>query len=244
MFLDLFKEKKPIMAMLHLKGSTRSERLERCLREADIYAENGVDSMIVENYFSREPAEVEACLKMLAAKRPEYLLGVNVLDEFELSWKLAEEYGARYIQADSVAGHLGAEDDKRFETMVESYRSGKGPYVIGGVRFKYQPVLSGRTLEEDLRLGMARCDAIAVTGTGTGKDTSSDKIAEFRRIMGGFPLVVAAGMLPETVREKLSVGDAAIVGSTFKDTGKDTGDVSAERVKIFMDRVRELRSSL
>ncbi len=244
MFLELFKTKKPIMAMLHLKGNTREERLEICLREADIYAENGVDSMIVENYFSRDPAEVEACLKMLAAKRPQYLLGVNVLDRFELSWKLAEEYGAKYIQADSVSGHLRLEDDGPFAEMVERYRSRGGIAVIGGVRFKYQPILSGRSLEEDLRLGMQRCDAIAVTGTGTGRDTSSDKIKEFRGIMGDYPLVVAAGMLPETVEEKLSIGDAAIVGSTFKDTGKDTGDVSAEKVKAFMDRVRALRAAL
>ena len=37
---------------------------------------------------------------------------------------------------------------------------------------------------------------------------------------------------------------SAIVGSTFKDTRKDTGDVSAEHVKEFMAEVFKLRSTL
>jgi len=85
---------------------------------------------------------------------------------------------------------------------------------------------------------MRHCDAIAVTGTGTGVDTDTEKIRQFREIIGAFPLVVAAGLTKETVKEKLSIGDAAIVGSTFKDTRKDTGDVTAAHVSEFMDEVR------
>ena len=75
-------------------------------------------------------------------------------------------------------------------------------------------------------------------------DSPTQKIIDFRKIVGDFPLVVAAGMTTDTVFEKLSLADAAIVGSTFKDTRKDTGDVSAEHVKEFMDKVFELRATL
>ena len=51
--------------------------------------------------------------------------------------------------------------------------------LLGGVRFKYQPVHSGRTLEEDLRIGMERCDAIVCTGEGTGIPTPLGKVEEF-----------------------------------------------------------------
>jgi predicted TIM-barrel enzyme len=40
------------------------------------------------------------------------------------------------------------------------------------------------------------------------------------------------------VDEKLALADAAIVGSTFKDTRKDTGEVSETHVMEFMDAVR------
>jgi predicted TIM-barrel enzyme len=95
------------------------------------------------------------------------------------------------------------------------------------VRFKYQPYLSGRSLDVDLAIGRAHCDAIVVTGAGTGVDTDMQKIHEFRAILVDFPLVIGAGMTLAQVTDKFAVADAAIVGSTFKDTRKDAGEVSA-----------------
>ncbi len=237
MFLDLFPNPKPVLAMLHLKGDTAEDRLQRAIHEADIYAACGVDAMIVEDYYG-DVGDVERALAFLARERPDYLLGVNVLDQFGKSYELAREYGAKFMQVDSICGHLVPEDEHAYLALVERYRGDGKVAVIGGVRFKYQPYLSGRSLEEDLRIGMQHCDAIAVTGSGTGVETGTEKIRQFRAILGDFPLVVAAGMTPETVREKLAIGDAAIVGSTFKDTRKDTGDVSAEHVREFLDAVR------
>ena len=242
MFLDIFPVKKPVFAMLHMKGDSRSDKLERCLREAEIYRENGIDAMIVEDYFG-DADDVCAGLEMLS-KRGGFTLGVNVLDNWELSWEYAKEYGAKFIQVDSVAGHLTPEEDKPYGEMIARYMEEGGMYVIGGVRFKYKPVCSGNDLETDLRIGMKRCHAIAVTGEGTGMDSPTQKIKDFRKIVGDFPLVVAAGLSADTVFEKLSLSDAAIVGSTFKDTRKDTGDVCAAHVKEFMEKVFELRATL
>ena len=242
MFLDTFPVKKPVFGMLHFKGDSRKDKLERCLREAEIYRENGVDAMIVEDYFG-DSDDVRAGLEMLSQKGG-FTLGVNVLDNWELSWEYAKEYGARFIQVDSVAGHLTPEEDIPYGEMIDRYMKEGGMYVIGGVRFKYKPVCSGNNVETDLRIGMKRCHAIAVTGEGTGMDSPTQKIIDFRNIVGDFPLVVAAGMTADTVFEKLSLADAAIVGSTFKDTRKDTGDVCAAHVKEFMDKVFELRASL
>jgi len=225
------------MAMLHLKGETPDERLKRAILEADIYAGCGVDAMIVEDYYG-DAVDVENTLAVLARERPQYILGVNVLDNFARSYELALQYGAKFMQVDSICGHLDRADEESYFNLVDSYRKDKQIAVIGGVRFKYQPYLSNRSLSEDLEIGMRHCDAIAVTGTGTGVDTDTEKIRQFREIIGDFPLVVAAGMTKETVKEKLSIGDAAIVGSTFKDTRKDTGDVTAAHVSEFMDEVR------
>ena len=40
------------------------------------------------------------------------------------------------------------------------------------------------------------------------------------------------------------VADGAVVGSFFKDTGKDTGDVSAGKIELLMQQVRALRGTL
>ena len=239
MFLDLFSKPKPILAMLHLKGETPEDRLHRALIEADTYVENGVDAMIVEDYFG-DVTDVEKAIELLRKERPEYVLGVNVLDDFPKSYELARDYGLGFMQVDSICGHLSPEDEVSYLQMVDSYRKDGKVAVIGGVRFKYQPVLSGRSLEDDLLIGIQHCDAIAVTGAGTGMDTDSEKITQFRAVVGAFPLVVAAGMTKETVADKLVIGDAAIVGSTFKDTRQDTGDVYAEHVREFMEEVKRL----
>lgn len=237
MFLDLFNHPKPILAMLHLKGEGQQDIINRAILEADIYAENGVDAVIVEDYFGTA-ADVEAVLACLQEARPNLLVGVNVLDDFVTSYKLAKAYGANFIQVDSICGHLKPEDEKAYFEIVDSFRSDRAAAIIGGVRFKYQPYLSGRNLETDLQIGKQHCDAIAVTGSGTGVETDTEKIIRFRSILGDFPLVVGAGMTLETISEKLSHADAAIVGSTFKDTRKDTGDVAPDHVRAFMTQVQ------
>ena len=48
-------------------------------------------------------------------------------------------------------------------------------------------------------------------------------------------------MTTAQVADKLRITDGAIVGSTFKDTRKDSGEVSAAHVQEFMTAVEQLR---
>ena len=240
MFLNLFPKPKPILAMLHLKGNTRNDILARAVREADIYVANGVDALIVEDYFG-DATDVENVLAVLSRERPHYILGVNVLNDFARSYELAAQYGAKFMQVDSICGHLTPADEQAYLAMVARYRRDGQVAVIGGVRFKYQPYLSGRSLADDLVIGRAHCDAIAVTGEGTGVDTDMHKIREFREILGDFPLVIGAGMTVAQVADKLAVADAAIVGSTFKEARQASNEVNATYVREFMEAVGELR---
>ncbi|MET3289705.1 UNVERIFIED_CONTAM: putative TIM-barrel enzyme [Brevibacillus sp. OAP136] len=240
-FLQLFKVKKPIMAMVHLKGGSDEEKLAIAKREIDQYAKNGVDAVIIENYFGNSD-HVEEVLKYMRTERKEMIYGVNVLNDDASAFELANKYDACFIQLDSVAGHLTPEDDVAFHDFIVRMRKETQAFVLGGVRFKYQPYLSGRSLEEDLQIGMTRCDAIVVTGEGTGMVTDLEKIAKFRSIMGNdFPLIVGAGVTAENAKLQLDVADAAIVGSYLKDTHKDDGDVCEEHVQKFMAEIEKLR---
>lgn len=239
-FLDVFKNKKPIFAMIHLKGDTETEIFERAKREIEIYYENGVDAVIVENYFGNY-YDMERVLEYLQNSNLDLIYGVNCLNVDAMGFELARRYGATFVQLDSVAGHLKVRDDPGFDEFIKMNRQSYDGYVLGGVRFKYQPYLSGRTLEEDLKIGMTRCDAIVVTQDATGQETSMEKINEFRSIIGDFPLVIGAGLTAENCKEQFSVGDAAIVGSYFKDTYKDTGDVDANHVKTLINTLNDIR---
>lgn len=240
-FLKIFKNKKPIFGMLHLKGNNDEEVFERAKKEIDIYRENGIDAVIVENYYGNY-YQMEKVLDYLNTSKFENLIyGVNCLNVDVMGFELANRYNASFVQFDSVAGHLKERDDYTYEAFINKYRKESKAFILGGVRFKYQPYLSGRSLEEDLKIGMSRCDAIVVTQDATGQETSMEKIKEFRKIIGDFPLVIGAGVTADNCIEQLSVGDAAIVGSYFKDTYKDSGDVDGTHVKKLLDTLKEIR---
>jgi uncharacterized protein len=230
----------PVFAMLHLKGDTPAHRLDIAKREINTLWASGVDAVIVENYFGDSDDVIAVC-DYLRSDATEVVFGVNVLGDDWLTFSIANEFGARFIQLDSVAGHLPEGQDHEFAARLAEERAATSAYVLGGVRFKYHPHLSGRSLEEDLLLGVARCDGIVVTGEGTGQETPLPKIEKFRRIVGaGFPLIVGAGVTPYNCAEQLALADAVIVGSSLKGTLTATGDVDEKHTLEFVRAVHAL----
>ncbi len=239
-FRESFASAKTVFAMLHLKGDDHADRLERAKREVDQLWSNGVDAVIVENYYG-DVDDVVAVCDYLVTARPEVVFGINVLKDDWRAFEVANQYGARFLQLDSVAGHVPVDEDVDFAARLAEERAASAAFVLGGVRFKYQPYRSGRSLDEDLRLGASRSDAIVVTGDGTGLETPVAKIAEFRSILGPeFPLIVGAGVTPENCAAMLAQADGVIVGSYLKDTYIDTGDVDSDHVHTFVTAIRGL----
>lgn len=229
----VFGADKPIIGMLHLSGYGRDKILENAKREIEIMYCNGVNAVLVENYFG-DQVDVENALKYLQETYPDKVYGVNMLGFPEMAFDLARKYGAKFVQMDSVCGHLVPSYEKPFLKKLEALRSDGDIFLLGGVRFKYQPYRSGRSLEEDLKLGMERCDAIVVTGEGTGIQTDLEKIKTYKAILDEFPLIVGAGMTAGTVAEQLAYADGGIVGSYFKEHGKAEYPVDENRVRELM----------
>jgi predicted TIM-barrel enzyme len=238
--LSDFSETKPIIGMIHCKGTDDEDVLARAKREIDLYVQNGIDGIMVETYFGTYH-QAASVLEYLKASKPPIPYGVNILNVDGACFEAAREYDCSFIQLDSVIGHVAPRDEESLAAFLAKERSTCKAHVMGGVRFKYQPLLSERSLEEDLVTAMGRCDAICVTGDATGHETSIEKIRRFRECIGDFPLFVCAGVTPENVREQLELCDGAVVGSYFKDTYKDSGDVDPEHVRKLMDAVWELR---
>lgn len=235
---EVFGVDKPIIGMLHLTGYGWEAVLENAKREIGIMYRNGVNAVLVENYFG-DRVDVENALKYLQEFYPNKVYGVNMLGFPEMAFDLARKYGAKFVQMDSVCGHLEPGYEKPFLKKLEAMRGNGDIFLLGGVRFKYQPYRSGRSLEEDLKLGTERCDAIVVTGEGTGISTDLEKIKTFRSILGDFPLIVGAGMTAQTARQQLAFSDGAIVGSYFKEHGEAEYPVDENRVKKFIHNARK-----
>lgn len=230
---EVFGVDKPIIGMLHLTGYFREAVMENARREIEILYRSGVDAVLVENYFG-DAIDVENALRYLQQEYPQKVYGVNMLGDSEQAFRLAREYGGKFVQIDSVCGHLKPDRESSFVRELKRLRGDGDVFLLGGVRFKYQPYRSGRTLEEDLTLGMERCDAVVVTGEGTGIATDLEKIKTYRSILRDFPLIVGAGMTARTAAEQLAFSDGAIVGSFFKKHGAAENPVDEDRVKEFM----------
>ena len=197
----------------------------------------GSEMCIRDSYYG-DHADVENALQYLQENYPDQVYGVNVLDDPDVAFDLARKHGAKFVQIDSVCGHALPQHDAELAKYLERLRGERDIFLLGGVRFKYTQHLSGRSLEEDLKLGMERCDAIVVTGAGTGISTDLEKIKTFRSILGDFPLIVGAGMTAQTARQQLAFSDGAIVGSYFKEHGEAEYPVDEDRVKEFIRNAR------
>lgn len=237
---DIFGHEKPLIGMIHLKGKNDEDVFNRALKEIEIYESSGISGIIVENYFGNY-YQMEKVLNYLKVNKPYLVYGVNCLNFDMLGFELADKYNAKFVQFDSVVGHIKPRDEYSMQAFLDIYKNRVKCYILGGVRFKYQPVLSEKTLEEDLEISKKRCNAVVVTGEGTGIETEDEKIKKFKEILSDFPLIIGAGITLENAKDKLKYADGAIVGSYFKDTYKDDGELSKEHVLELVKKFKEIR---
>jgi predicted TIM-barrel enzyme len=237
-FYDVFPKKKILIGMIHLDGRDYQERATRALYELNIYEEEGFDGAIIEDYHG-SLEDVENTLKVLPMPYPKIKIGINTLRNPYLAFKLANKYNAKFIQFDTIQSSAGDENNpKRFNEKLYMSLRKKYPEisVFGGVRFKYVPP-TGNSLEDDIIDGMYKSDVIVTTGEGTGIETPTQKLKEFREMMGTFPLIVGAGVNDKNIREQMDICNGAIVGSYLK--GGNT-EAKAERkyVRELVELVR------
>lgn len=230
-----FADKKIIIGMIHLAGVEDDVVVARALHELKVFEDQGVHAAIIENYHGRT-YQVEMVLKAAKGKFPNLVLGVNILpNEYAKAFRLAREYGAEFIQLDFVAGRYYGAKDRAIQMDYKDYLSYRNSYpdilVLGGVHPKYYEPVFGSDLTEDIRIAQWVSDAIVVTGAGTGKATPLEKIKQFRTILGpNFPLVIGAGVTVENAPLQMPYGDAAIIGSYFKN-GETYDPVDPARVR-------------
>ncbi|MEI7719161.1 MAG: BtpA/SgcQ family protein [archaeon] len=234
MVIDLqktFGHVKPLIGMLHLAGEGLGEKQDKMFEDMGNLLAGGLDGVIVEDYHGDGNDVVRALA--LTCDGSGIARGVNFLQNPYDSFRLANLYGAGFVQFDNVNSPV-----LKLDRYMAERKKYPGINVLGGVRFKYQPE-TGRSLEQDILEGMERCDVIVTTGDGTGLETPITKIRAFKKIMGDFPLFVGAGLTRENAREQLSIANGAIVGSYVK-REYPTQPRANTRMPVRRDRCEEL----
>ena len=96
----------------------------------------------------------------------------------------------------------------------------------------------------------AHPDGLCISANAAGQDVDDALIESVKEANPKMVVLCNTGCRPDTIVRKLRRGDAAVVGTFFKEGGKLENDrlenvrVDKERVREFMDVVREFRNSL
>lgn len=232
---------KTVLGMIHLAGGNP---VKQAIEEIEIYEEEGIDGIIIENYHNSPNCVIET-LDKLKEIDTKMKIGVNILpNEFKKSFEIANKFNLDFIQLDYVSGkyfagyHIVEINEEEYITTRNLYPNIK---VLGGVWPKYYTPVNDSDLIEDLNKSLKRCDAVVVTGSGTGKETPLTKIRSFRTSIGNFPLIIGAGLTPDNVIEQMSYADGCIVGSAFKPFSNTNAMIDRRLVRRFMDEIRKIR---
>lgn len=225
--------RKPVIGMVHTNSDSTMSMLELAQTEIETYLRHGVCPLI-EDYYGTED-DCEEVLEWLQVTHPNVIYGINILGDHTQAFALANKYGAKFIQIDSVCGDLPQDEEVSYVYDLNEHRRHYDGIVLGGVRFKYYDVLSRRSLKEDLILGRERCDAIVCTGSGTGKETPIKKVEDFKSALGDFPVIVGAGVNSDNAAETIQKCDGMIIGSWFKCNHDAYNMVNEKYVKEFME---------
>jgi predicted TIM-barrel enzyme len=232
-----FKSKQ-ILGMIHLSGQNV---LERAKKELDIFQEEGLHGAIIENYHGSITDVIGVLDNINWKDYPNLSLGINILpNDYKLALDLAGTHRFDFIQLDHIAGKYVNTEPIDEEDLLMVRQRNQEVKILGGVWPKYYQPINESNLDDDLQSAMYRCDAIVVTGKGTGMETPLDKVNEFRSKVGDFPLIVGAGLNKNNVQDQLKIADGAIVGSCFKPYNRTNDAVDRKLVQEFMEKVREL----
>lgn len=225
--------------MIHMYG--QEQAADYADKEIDIFEQEGVDGFILENYHGGLK-EIRQVLSWIDEIPGNMLKGINILpNDIVTAYELASAYKLDFIQFDYVAGIYERTSAFDYQTYIRFRNRFPEIKILGGVWPKYYQPIEGSVLWEDIDEAKENCNAIVVTGAGTGKETPLDKIINFKKLVGTTPLIIGAGLTPQNVAEQLVHADGAIVGSTFKKFGKTTNPVNSELVREFMVEVNKVR---
>lgn len=214
-FYEVFGNKKPIIGMIHLAGENETDVVNRAIDEITIYEQEGFDAALVEDFHGNVRDVLNTFERIRELKKEKefnLIFGVNLLRNPYLGFEIADEYGAKFVQFDSV---------QKQDLDVPKYTSYRIKFpdiaVLGGIRFKHKPSYTGNSLEKDIKDGKNRCEAIVTTGNATGAETPIGKLEEFREILGAYPLLAGSGVNESNIRAQMKYVNGVIVGSYLKD---------------------------
>ena len=270
--LKVFKRTQVVIGVVHCPpfpgtprhdGRPPAELYDAALRDAEAYAEGGVDGLIVENHgdipFLR-PQDIgpETAAFMTATteriiRRVGLPTGVNILANAPVpALAVARASGADFIRVNQWAnayvsneGLLNGEAAQALRYRQTIGAEDVAIFADSHVKHGAHAITADRSITELTRdLEFFDADGVIATGQRTGDAVTDSELAT---IAGAttLPVLVGSGVTTENAERILAGCQGVIIGSALKQEGVWWNPVSLDRVHEFMGavaRVREARS--
>lgn len=255
--------KKALIGMLHLPalpGAPRHDQPlpeieKRLVEESRLLKDVGFHGAILENFgdvpFHKEgvgASTVASMTRLALAVRsaaPELALGINVLrNDAAAALAIAAATHAAFIRVNvhvgATATDQGVIEGRASETLRARRALGAEVAIWADVHVKHGRSLAHASItseaEDAIRRGLA--DALIVSGSGTGEETSMEDLKAVRSLALGVPIYVGSGVTAENVEALLDVSDGVIVGTSLKEDGETTNPLDGNRARRFVERAR------
>ena len=271
---NLFGVRKPIIAMLHLDplpgdprwhcGDSMETVVQHAIQDLHALQDGGVDGILISNEFSLPYQRhmnfvTPAAMAYVVGRLREQIrvpFGVDCISDGEATIELAAAVGADFVRGTFCGVYVG--DGGLYNNDFSALLRRKAALHLDNLKMLYfinpesDRNLDTRPLADIARstIFKAHPDGLCISANAAGQDVDDALIQSVKQANPEVVVLCNTGCRPDTIARKLHCGDAAVVGTYFKEGGKlenarlENLRVDEERVREFMDVVREFRSSL
>ena len=266
---ELFGVKKPIIAMCHLlplpsdpyydEEGGLEKVVERARKDVIALQNGGVDGIMFSNEYSLpyltkiEPITIGAMAYVIGRLKDEVIkvpYGVNCLWDPIASLDLAKAVDGKFIR--EIISGVYASDFGLWNT--DPGKTARHRHAIGAdnIKMLYNIVpeaakyLSDRDIAAIAKTTEFNCkpDAICVSGLTAGSETDTQVLSQVKKSLKKTPVFCNTGCNKDNIVRQLSASDGAVCATTFKVDGKFENPVDDNRVREFMDVVKQFRKTL
>jgi uncharacterized protein len=259
---SLFKSKKVIIGMVHLKpmpgfpnyGGSMQEIIDFAIKDAKTLESGGVDGLIVENIFNRPRQktvgpETVAPMSIIfkeVVNSVNLPVGIKVLfNDAKAELAIVNCCGGHFVRlsvySDPMATMAGIIEGCAYEAVTfRKLIDGEKIKILADVHVKHAAPLANRPISDSAfdaaNSGMA--DGLVVTGKRTGLATDIDDISAVKEVVPDKLLLVGSGTTVENVKDIMKYADGSIIGTYFKKGGDINNPVDLNRVQKMVEIVR------
>jgi membrane complex biogenesis BtpA family protein len=260
----VFGQTKPLIGVVHLpplpgaprhRGTMRA-LVERALRDARAYLDQGMDGLIIENYgdapFHRDRVSPETIAAMAVVARDvralgRFPLGIQVLrNDAGAALGIAVAAGADFVRVNVLAGAMvtdqGVIEGCAADLLRRRAALRARVAIWADLLVKHaaplapvDPAAAARDLRE-----RALADALIVTGPRTGAAVDLEALRQLRRAAPGGPWIAGSGVRADTLADIWDLADGFIVGSSLEERGRAGSPVVPARVRDLVHARRRL----